>query len=171
MADIMTQRLRLRSFEKRDVPALHAIYSNPETMRYWSKPPFEQTSQTEAFVEAVMAAEPSTTIEFVIELEGDVIGRAGFWQGSEIGYLFHPAYWGQGFGTEAIAALLAFGFDTRGLAEATADVDPENAGSIALLKRLGFSETGRAKNTIEIAGVWYDSVYFALSAKEWRAKA
>lgn len=170
MADIKTARLRLRPFETRDIPALHAIYSNPEAMRYWSKPPFELTSQTKEFVDAVMAADPRTTIEFVIEHEDHVIGRAGFWQGSEIGYLFHPAYWGQGFGTEAIAALLTFGFGTHGLTEATADVDPDNAASIALLKRLGFSETGRAQNTIEIAGVWCDSVYLALSAKEWRAK-
>jgi len=168
MAQLKTDRLLLRPFAEADTPALHSIYSNPEAMQYWSKPPFDDIAQTDAFVRAVLAADPATTLEFVVERQGRVIGRAGFWQGAEIGYLFHPDHWGQGYGTEAIGAMIAHAFAEQGIERATADVDPRNAASLALLKKLGFRETGRAANTIEIAGVWCDSVYLALEAADWR---
>ena len=46
--------------------------------------------------------------------------------------------------------------------ELTADADPNNAVSVGLLTALGFRETGRAKNTFNLGGVWSDSVYLAL---------
>ena len=43
-----------------------------------------------------------------------------------------------------------------------ADVDPRNAGSLAVLTRLGFVETGRAERTFLVGETWCDSVYLAL---------
>ena len=54
------------------------------------------------------------------------------------------------------------------MGELTADVDPDNAASIGLLKSLGFRETHRAERTMQIRGQWCDSVYFALRRGEAR---
>ena len=169
MTVINADRLRLRSMVEADAAELHRIYSNADAMRFWSNAPFTDPVQTQEFVQGVIAADPATTIEFVIEHEGRVIGRAGFWRPPEIGYILHPDFWGQGFGSEAISALLEYGFQERGLTEVIADVDPNNTASLSLLKRLGFIETGREKNTIQISGFWYDSIYMRLSATDWRA--
>lgn len=43
-----------------------------------------------------------------------------------------------------------------------ADVDPRNEGSIGILRKFGFEETGREKRTFETHLGWCDSVYFEL---------
>ena len=92
-----------------------------------------------------------------------VIGKAGIWDPSncEIGFLLHRSFWGQGFMTEALKALLPYLW-AQGVERIVADVDPRNEGSIRLLKGFGFVETGRAERTFETALGWCDSVYFAL---------
>lgn len=51
----------------------------------------------------------------------------------------------------------------------TADTDPRNAASIGVLKRLGFKESGFAKDSFEIDGSWVDSQYLKLTRSEWLA--
>ena len=150
-----------------DLEALHMIFSDPQVMRYWSTLPHGEVAQTLAFMDEVMGADPATSAEFVIEHKGRVIGRAGFWRMPEIGYLLHRDVWGQGFGAEAVGALLSHGFRQFGLDEAVADVDPDNTASLRLLGRLGFVETGRAKNTLQIGEKWFDSVYLRLTRARW----
>ena len=76
----------------------------------------------------------------------------------------HPYFWGQGFGSEVLRGLIKYGFEGPQLYRITAEVDPDNAGSLAMLGKLGFVETSRAKNTIDIGGTWFDSVYLELAA-------
>lgn len=92
-----------------------------------------------------------------------VIGKAGIWDPSncEIGFLLHRSFWGQGFMTEALKALLPHLW-AQGVERIVADVDPRNESSIRLLMGFGFVETGRAERTFETGLGWCDSVYFAL---------
>ena len=83
----------------------------------------------------------------------------------EIGYILNPDYWGQGLGSEAVAAVTDYGFKKRELPEVTAEVDPRNKASIRLLEKLGFDETGRKSRTIQVGKHWCDSVYHALASR------
>ena len=65
-------------------------------------------------------------------------------------------------GSGAAPADLAQGFSEPSLGALTADVDPRNAASLGLLQRLGFAETGTAKNTFLLGEEWCDSVYLRL---------
>ena len=56
---------------------------------------------------------------------------------TEVGYGLNPAYWGQGYMTEALTAFLAFG-KAMGVKEVLADTLPDNIRSQAVLKRCGF---------------------------------
>lgn len=76
MTVINTERLRLRSMVEGDAAYLNRIYRNADAMRYWSKALFTDPLQAQEFVQAVIAADPAATIEFVIEHEGRVIGHA-----------------------------------------------------------------------------------------------
>jgi len=91
-----------------------------------------------------------------------VIGKAGAWRLPEIGLILHPDHWGQGLGTEAMRAVIDHTFATSDLAALTVDIDPRNAASLALFRRLGFTETGRAARTFRLGDDWADSVYMAL---------
>lgn len=167
--EIRTPRLILRSARPDDLEAMHAVLSDPRATRWWSTPPHETLEQTRAWMDDMIANGPDQP-DFVIERDGVVIGKAGFWKLPEVGYILHPDHWGQGLAAEAVGASIEHVFATSSLDELIADVDPGNAASIRLLERLGFVQTGSAKATIEIAGVWMDSLYYGLSRDRWSAR-
>ncbi|MDO9608382.1 MAG: GNAT family N-acetyltransferase [Brevundimonas sp.] len=166
---LVTPRLVLRRARPGDVDDLHQVFSSPEAMRWWSTTPHETREKTAEWLESMIAAAPETSDDFVIEAQGRVIGKAGFWRLPEIGYILHPDYWGRGLATEALTAVIDHVMATRDIATVTADVDPANAASIRLLTRLGFQQTGAATRTWLVGGVWMDSLYFGLDRDRWKS--
>lgn len=61
---------------------------------------------------------------------------------ADLGYAFLPAHAGQGYASEAGAAVLAFGFHSRRLPRILAIVRPGNDTSIRVLEKLGLSDCG-----------------------------
>lgn len=167
---LVTSRLILRRARADDVEDLHQVFSAPEAMRWWSTPPHKTREETAQWLESMIAAEPETSDDFVVEAQGRVIGKAGFWRLPEIGYILHPDYWGRGLATEALTAVIDHVMATRAIRAATADVDPSNAASIRLLTRLGFVQTGSASRTWLVGGVWMDSLYFGLDRDRWKSR-
>lgn len=162
MTVLKTARLKLRRARLDDIDAMHAILSHPVAMRYWSTLPHTSIEESRAWLESMIDAPPDESDDFIVEQDGSVIGKAGFWRFPEIGYILHPDAWGKGLATEALSAVIAHGFETRNLEVIKADVDPRNHASLRLLQKLGFVETGRASSTILIGDEWCDSVYLVL---------
>lgn len=160
--ELHTSRLILRSARPDDLEALHAVLSDPRATRWWSTPPHETLEQTRTWLND-MIANGSDHPDFVVELDGRVIGKAGFYVMPDIGYILHPDVWGQGLAAEAVGAAIDHVFQTHEVGTLTADVDPENAASIRLLERLGFVRTGSGERTWNVGGEWKDSLYYALS--------
>jgi RimJ/RimL family protein N-acetyltransferase len=159
---LRTARLVLRRPRPADARAMHECLSDPMAMRYWSTLPHIELAQSEAWVaDTITALAAGDCDDFFIELDGRVIGKAGLWNGDEIGFMIHPSAWGKGYAREALQAVIAHAF-AKGHTQIRADVDPRNNRSLALLTRLGFQETGRAERTFCIGGEWSDSVYLAL---------
>ncbi len=159
---LRTKRLILRRVRETDFEDMHAIFTDPRAMQYWSTMPHQTEAETRDWIAATIAGHPHQADDFVLDYEGRVIGKAGMWEEPEIGFILHPDYWRQGLAREAIEAVIGHLFTTRGLKHITADVDPRNAASITLLTSLGFQETGRAVRTVKLGDEWCDSVYFAL---------
>lgn len=160
--EIRTPRLTLRTARPDDLEAMHAVLSDPRATRWWSTPPHGTLDQTRAWLDGMIANGPDHP-DFVIELDGRVIGKAGFYAMSDVGYILHPDVWGQGLAAEAVGAAIDHVLRTREVETLTADVDPENTASIRLLERLGFVRTGSAERTWNVSGEWKDSLYYALS--------
>ena len=140
---------------------MHRIMTNPAAMRYWSNPPHTQIDETERWMASMVEADPAESDDFIVTLDGVLIGKLGTWKIPEIGFLIDPEHWGNGYASEAMAAFIE---RRRGLGstELTADVDPRNLSSIMLLARHGFMETGRAKGTWEVGDELCDSIYYRL---------
>jgi RimJ/RimL family protein N-acetyltransferase len=164
---LQTDRLILRHARPTDLEGLHAVLSDPVAMRWWATVPHETLEETETWLSGMIAGNAAGSVDFVIERDGVVIGKAGCWRLPDIGYILHPDHWGQGLAAEAVTATIDTVFDVTEVETLTADVDPENTASIRLLGRLGFQRTGFAERTWHIGGEWKDSVYFALSRAEW----
>ena len=157
-----TQRLLLRRFAPGDLEPMHAIFSDPETMRYWSTLPHAALADTQDWLDetlAAVAAEQSD--DFAVTLDGAVVGKAGLWRSNEIGMIFARSVWGSGVAQEALQAgirrALYSGGDPMG-----AVVSPRNLRSLRRLAALGFVRTGSAERTFCVGGLWSGSVYLAL---------
>ena len=166
--EFRTKRLVLRPAQADDLEPLHAILSDVQAMAYWSSAPHESVDQTRDWLASMIAILPSEGEDFIVEFEGQVIGKAGLWRFPEIGFIFNPNHWGRGFASEALSLVLDRAFEVHGLPKVDADVDPRNASSLKMLERLGFRETGRKQRTWLVGAQWCDSVYLELDAESWR---
>lgn len=133
-------------------------------MRYWSRPPHSSVDETRSFLEHMMQCDAPDVDEYVIEHQGRCIGKAGCWRAPEVGYLLHRDHWGKGFATEALQAVIPRCFAKFAEApELTAECDPRNRASVALLRRLGFRHLKTVeKDFLYGESDWCDTAYFAL---------
>jgi RimJ/RimL family protein N-acetyltransferase len=169
--EFRTERLLLRPAKSDDLEPLHAILSHPQAMAFWSSSPHESLDQTRDWLSSMIAIQPAEGEDFIVENDGKLVGKAGLWRFPEIGFIFHPDFWGRGFASEALAVVLDRAFGVHGLPKVDADVDPRNAASLRLLGGLGFRETSRKARTWLVGGQWCDSVYLELDATSWRSRA
>jgi len=158
---IRTERLLLRRAAYEDAPAMHRIMTNPVAMRYWSTPPHQSFDETERWIASMVEDDPADRDDFIVTLDGDLIGKLGAWRLPEFGFLIDPGHWGKGYASEALAAFIERR-QKLGSTELTADVDPRNVSSIKLLTRHGFVETGCGTGTWQVGDELCDSVYFRL---------
>ncbi|MDB5252558.1 MAG: N-acetyltransferase [Flaviaesturariibacter sp.] len=73
----------------------------------------------------------------------------------------------KGFMTEALEAVIPFGFDTMGLHRVAALIDDGNAPSKKLLKRYGFTFEGTMRGDYVVDGTNQDSDCYSLLRHEW----
>ena len=162
MSVIRTERLVLRPAREDDLEAVHRILSDPRAMRYWSSLAHSGLDETREWLGSMIGGDRNGTSDFIVELDGEVIGKAGCYQLPEIGYILHPDHWGKGYAKEALAAVIEHIFGCFDIPALRADIDPRNKPSIRLLERLGFTPCGSASRTWQIGDEWCDSVYYEL---------
>ena len=73
---------------------------------------------------------------------GESIGMCGLIKRNtlddvDIGYAFLPRFWSKGYAVESALAVKNYGRDVIGLKRIVAITDPQNAGSIRVLERIG----------------------------------
>ncbi len=156
----------LRRLTRDDAPAMHALFADPEAMRYWSRLPHTELAETEAWIDAAIAAgEAGEADNYAVLLDGRLVGRVGLWRGNELGLIFSPEVWGTGVAREATRALIEKARE-RGVPSIMADIDPRNLRVARFLEKLGFRKTGAAKKTYKLGDFWADSDYLTLDLSE-----
>ena len=159
---IVTERLILRRPTRADIPDIHEIFSDEETLRYWSFGPHKSLAETEAWVMPVIDDPVGAAFDFFIEMDGRIVGKLGCWRVPEIGFVLHRAFAGQGIASEALRSFIDYMHGRRVCDHLIADVDPANVRSRRLLETHGFRYTGFRKNTIKTHMGWCDSVDYRL---------
>lgn len=146
-----SDRLRLRPLAPSDAGAIFEHFHNPQVAAGHGIVPWDDPSKGEAYIRwYAQALSNSEACRWVITpIEQDrLIGSIGLHQISpehyrgEIGYDLQPAFWRQGLATEAVRAVLQICFTQIGFHRIEAIVDPDNAASAALLKKVGFQFEG-----------------------------
>ena len=166
----------LRRLVSADVPDLFTVFSDPDVMRYWDGTPMTAQADAEAYLAQIDEGFRTRTLfQWGIALppHDKVIGTCTLLRidaehgRGEIGFAVAKAYWGRGYGSAAVAALVRFAFLELALHRLEADVDPRNATSLRLLERLGFAREGYLRERYHVGGEVQDSIILGLLRREW----
>jgi RimJ/RimL family protein N-acetyltransferase len=159
MRELMTARLRLRSWSYDDADFLFDMYSRWEVQRFIGLVPKVMVDRGEAVasierrrsfehpIHGIWAIETLADRELVGNLLLKPIPASGGQalpaaDDIEIGWHLHPDQWGHGYATEAGAAALAHAF-AAGLSRVIAVTAPKNFASQAVCLRLGMRHLGQ----------------------------
>ena len=146
---LRTARLDLRPPAMADARRLASLANDFDVVRMTGSMPWPYTlADAEAFVRHAEQADPAEEALFVIDLPGDgPIGTIGLDPDGvlsvEVGYWLGRPYWGRGYATEALGAVLAWARDAWGRRCITARHFADNPASGAVLIKGGFLYTGR----------------------------
>ena len=173
---IRTARLLLREFTPDDLDDVHAYACDEATIRYMDWGP-NTLAQTKVFLGEEIAraqAAPREHIGLAVQhlQTGIVIGsiRLGLQahRNADIGYSYGSVWWRQGYGYEAAHALAAHAFEVLDVHRLWATCDVRNAGSFAIMEKLGMRREGLMKaNQPAQGGGWRDTYLYAVLAEEW----
>jgi [ribosomal protein S5]-alanine N-acetyltransferase len=174
---LRTPRLRLRALTPSDGPALFAIHSDPEWMRWYGVDPLVEESQGTQLAELFASWYTSGTgYRWGLERKEDkrLIGTAGLfrwnksWHNCVTGYEIAQDCQGQGYMREALEHILDFGFNLMLLHRIQAETHPDNAASIGLATRLGFQFEGVHREQAFWNGRFFDLNCYSLIEQDWR---
>lgn len=104
---------------------------------------------------------------------GRWMGRLGPWKpegwpGNEVGWGLHPDAQGKGYAFEAATAAMDYAFDALGWTDVIHCIDPENAPSQALARRLGSTNLGPTRLPPPYDSVASDK--WGQTREQWRAR-
>lgn len=149
---IATERLVIRALEPDgDLGALHRIGQDPRVARMMQSIPADWTqAQAAAFLErsrwrgrvgfrhAIALRSAPERMIGTVGIGGDPVSVAFFTD---------PGHWGRGYATEALGAFLSAVMPRFGLSAVEADHFEDNPASGAVLRKVGFAETGAGVGT------------------------
>ena len=147
--ELTTARLHLRPFTDADIEAIHAVYGDPDVMRFvghGAHRTIEDTASALRVYGEVLARVGYSFLAVVERETGALVGDGGLHPlggrgpDVELGYTLARSAWGRGYATELGQALVAHAFDVLGVDRVVAQVEPANHASRHVLEKLGMTE-------------------------------
>ena len=166
-----TERLILREMTAVDAEALFQVYCDPQWLRFWGFAADRNVLDTRTRIaHDRLANRRRVRLRWAITRrdDGQPIGSAGYYRfmpehrRAEITYeLCHSAS-GRGYMTEAVRAIVRFGFEHLGLHSIEAGIDPRNHASMAVVERVGFRREGYLRQNYLFAGEFCDTILYTM---------
>lgn len=174
-----TQRLILRRFEKRDAESCCRNWASHDAVyTYISERP-KTSKDMEMFLDGADEAYAALDTYYwaiALKASGEVIGEIfvdeyenrNSW--CEIDYKIGPDFWGQGFASESVTAVLRFLFGQVGFHRIQAKCSVENTGSERVLQKAGMRKEGILRGFFrrKDGNGFDDVVLYAVLSEEWR---
>lgn len=175
-----TERLIIRRFADSDWKDLYEYLSQDSVVKY---EPYGIFSEDECRQEAKRRSELDTFWAVCLKENNKLIGNLYIAQQNpeafmtwEIGYVFNPAYYGNGYATEASGRMLQYGFEEKGAHRIIAKCNPENSSSWRLMERLHMRKEGHFRKTAffrtspEGNPLWHDAYLYSILDEEFLVK-
>ena len=171
-----TPRLVLRELAEADVPRIVALASDYAVARNTLNMPHPyRADHAHNWLRLTRAAyRAGEGVTFAVELKatGEFIGGIGLkieprHDRAEAGYWLGVPYWNQGLMTEALAALLRYGFNGLALNKVLATYIAQNPGSGAVMAKNGMVKEGELVAHVKRDGQYHDLVQYRLTRREY----
>jgi ribosomal-protein-alanine N-acetyltransferase len=165
-----TERLTLRPLAEGDSGPMHDLLSDPDVMAHWDMSAVEDPDLTDAIITSqVRSMDGGSAVYWAITRsdDGAFLGVCDLsdidrWHHrGEIGFMLGRAAWGQGYGLEAMRAVVVEAA-ALGLRRLTARTHVGNLRSEQLLTKLGFEMEGYLRGHIQRDGERRDCRLFGL---------
>jgi RimJ/RimL family protein N-acetyltransferase len=121
-------------------------------------------------------AKDKDALNFAIEADGTIIGDCGLFhvdqwaRTAEIGIgIGDRAYWGRGYGREAVRLLVGYGFTIQNLRKIWLETHGTNERAIRSYRAVGFVEEGRQREQVWLGGQYVDLVHMGLFRTDFQA--
>lgn len=175
-----TPRLILRRFRREDTPLFFRRLGGSETVSahmLWV--PHKDICESAASIEKTLARydaghccrwaialrESDALIGMIDLLAFDETSRS-----CSFAYMLGQDFWGQGYGTEALTAVLDHAFGRLGIRTVTSDHFADNPASGAVMRKAGMHYTRTIPGKYEKNGVRHDAVEYRITQAEWNAR-
>lgn len=144
-AILETPRLRLRRTQEADLPALIALWTDPEVTRHMGGPR-DEAKLRDGFRESAEHpfAEVYDLWPLVEKSTGQVVGNCGLLPKRiderdeiELVYVISRDRWGLGYATEIARGLEEYAFETLDLKRIVSLIDPDNGASQRVAEKVG----------------------------------
>ena len=171
-----TERLLLRKITRDDAPDIFEYASDAEVPTYMSWEPHQSIQETYSYLERAMKRYQEHNPgpwAIVHRRDAKMIGTCSFsfWDrqhnSSEIGYVLNRRYWGQGYMSEAVRAIVAFGFRELGMNRIQARCDVPNVGSARVMEKAGMTFEGVLRQQLFEKGSYRDIKIYSILKSEW----
>lgn len=160
----------LRPLAISDAADLFAVYSHPDAMQYWHTPAHASIEDTHVLLQHELDG-PAIQWVVCLPVTGQAIGVLGYLgtQGVPgMGYILHPDYWRRGYITEAMHAVLDYGFSELGIDRAELWIVSSNVASRGVAVRLGFTYRGCFQQKYVNHSSAHENVVYGLHKREWQ---
>jgi RimJ/RimL family protein N-acetyltransferase len=154
MFEIKTQRLALRDILKEDQAVFHRLRSDPDVIRWMEYMRSDSAAETWVWIQETIEQnllKPRQSYNLAIKRRSDsqILGWIGIGQATgepegvlDFGYALQPEFWGQGYATEALSAVLKIGFERLGADLIYGECDPKNIASSRVMEKAGLQTEG-----------------------------
>jgi RimJ/RimL family protein N-acetyltransferase len=171
--NLETDRLLLKELTWEDLDNIHRLHCYQAVEEFNTIGIPKSVEDTRAIIRAAIEDRHVETRKqfgwgIFIKTTEDFIGEAGMglsadrFKIGEVHYSLVPDYWGKGYATEVVKALIRFGFENLSLHRIQAGVATENIKSIRVLEKAGMIREGRRRKVLPIRGEWKDNYHYAI---------
>lgn len=169
-----TDRLTLRRPVAADTTAIERLARDADVARHTANIPHPYPPGGAAAWLASLSDEAEIVWAIERREDGVFLGCIGLRSDADAGrgvsgYWIGKAFWGQGYATEALRAVVAYAFDMRRLARLDISAAPGNAASARVQAKLGFVPAGRAIELAPARGGAMEVETRSLARKDWEA--
>jgi ribosomal-protein-alanine N-acetyltransferase len=174
--ELKTERLIFREVTSADVEEIYKIYSDLEVAKFdWYRPIVTKDDALSIINRYKMEFHNKEEITWGVARKSDnkIIGYCNLGTFNddslrcEIGYGFNRDEWNKGYATEAIKALVKFGFEIMNFNRVEATVTVGNDASVKALKKADFIQEGIVRERTIMKGKFEDDVILAMLRKDY----